>query len=114
MTINDSRLLHNKELLSDVLADMYDMSRGTFADREDSERLRALVRDQRKVLLRLIELMDPELFTPCRTHHHLGATCYRQKDHCGFHRSEWGQAWTDESDRQSADAIAKSLDGRRD
>ena len=112
--INDTRLLHGMDDLRTALAYYYDTSRGSFTNREDGDEIRKFVSDLAKLFDRSLELMDPELFTPCRDLHHLGATCIRQSGHGGFHQSRWGQTWTDETDAAAAAAVAKQMEGKRD
>ncbi len=51
---------------------------------------------------------------PCGTYSSLGSLCVQPAGHDGGHLSAYGSKWTDESDRISAAAIAKSMDGKRD
>jgi hypothetical protein len=50
----------------------------------------------------------------CGKYGSLGPRCIQPFGHTDPHRSAQGFQWTDESDRKSADAIAKSMEGRRD
>lgn len=115
MAINDTRLLHAKADMETALDEAYETSRSGFRiDDPDGVELRAIVAEQDRLLRRLIALLDPELFVPCGKTSSTGSTCYRQKDHGDWHRSQWGRVWSDESDRLSSSAIAKSMEGRRD
>jgi hypothetical protein len=114
MTINDSRLLNALDDMRTALEQTYDVSRGSFTVPEDGTELRSVVHAQRECFERLLKLLDPELFTPCGKIHHLGAKCVRQDDHGGFHRSCYGQTWTDETDAAGAANVAKSMEGKRD
>jgi hypothetical protein len=44
----------------------------------------------------------------------VGSRCIKPAGHTEPHLSAFGFQWTDESDRKSAEAIAKSMEGRRD
>ncbi len=50
----------------------------------------------------------------CGTRASLGSVCAEPSGHDGEHRSRYGFAWTDESDRAAADALAKDMEGKRD
>lgn len=55
---------------------------------------------------------EPKL---CGKHSCLGSKCVREEDHEDpEHRSEYGTKWTDESDRRAGEAIARSMEGKRD
>ena len=50
----------------------------------------------------------------CGKYASLGSRCVSPAGHPEPHRSETGWQWTDESDRKAAEAISKSMEGRRD
>lgn len=54
----------------------------------------------------------------CGKYSCLGSRCAREAGHEGPHRTGYtnyrNTEWTDESDRRCGDAIAKSMEGRRD
>lgn len=51
----------------------------------------------------------------CNTYSCLGTRCTKPVGHPGPHRGSHSPVeWTDESDRAAANAIARSMEGRRD
>lgn len=50
----------------------------------------------------------------CGTLSSLGSRCVKPAGHPDNHESAYGARWTDESDRASANNIARSMEGRRD
>jgi hypothetical protein len=50
----------------------------------------------------------------CGKYSSLGSLCVQPAGHTDTHLSAYGSKWTDESDRKSAAAIAKSMEGKRD
>lgn len=50
----------------------------------------------------------------CGTYSCLGSRCVKPVGHTDHHRSAHGVKWTDESNRLAADAISKSMQGKRD
>jgi len=50
----------------------------------------------------------------CGKYSSLGSLCVQPAGHTDSHRSAYGSQWTDESDRKSAEAIARSMEGKRD
>jgi hypothetical protein len=50
----------------------------------------------------------------CGKYSSVGSRCIKPAGHTDPHQSAFGFQWTDESDRKSAEVIAKSMEGRRD
>jgi hypothetical protein len=50
--------------------------------------------------------------TDCGTYSAWGSRCIENSGHSGPHRSSYGHAWTDESDRRAAAESVKTMGGR--
>ena len=50
----------------------------------------------------------------CGKYSSVGSLCVQPAGHTDSHRSAYGSQWTDESDRKFGEAIARSMEGRRD
>jgi hypothetical protein len=50
----------------------------------------------------------------CGKYASVGSRCVKPMGHTDVHLSAYGWQWTDESDRNAAAAIAKSMEGKRD
>jgi hypothetical protein len=50
----------------------------------------------------------------CGKYSSVGSLCVQPAGHTEPHRSAYGSQWTDESDRKFGEAIARSMEGKRD
>jgi hypothetical protein len=115
MGLNDTRLWRIKDDIEDLLQQVRSFTSGPAAkDPVDGAAMRTLLKLVSSAHEVTTELMDRETMPLCRRVSAVGSTCYRQAEHEGGHRSQWGSTWTNESDRATGDAIAKSMEGKRD
>lgn len=112
--MNDTRLWPIKDDLEMTLRGVREVTdSGRIKPAHDSDKAYALLHHLIAAHRQVVELMHPDM-PLCLNYSTVGSCCYRQSEHDGAHRSEWGSTWTDESDRLYGAAIAKSMEGRRD
>jgi hypothetical protein len=112
----DSRLNHMRATLDAALEVV-----GEFEDEKlDIHDKLHLLRAEKFILaagqaVASMSIYDPIVgVEPCGKYSSLGSLCVQPVGHTDTHCSAYGSKWTDESDRISAAAIAKSMEGKRD
>jgi hypothetical protein len=113
----DSRLNHMRATLDaavEVAAEMY-------AENLDPHDAISLERAEKFILAAGQAIAAMSIYSPvvgveaeCGKYSCLGSLCVQPAGHTDAHLSAYGYQWTDESDRKSAEAIAKSMEGKRD
>ena len=112
--MNDSRLWEIKDDIEIAMRGVRNITDGPrISPPNESDKAYALLQHLVVAHRQVVELIHRDM-PLCLTYSGFGSCCYRQVEHDGSHRSEWGNTWTDESDRLAGDAIAKSMQGRRD
>ena len=114
----DSRLNHIRATLDaalEVVAELQD-------EKLDIHDRLHLLRAEKFILAAGQAVASMSIYSPvvgvepaeCGKYSSLGSLCVQPVGHTDTHCSAYGSKWTDESDRISAAAIAKSLEGKRD
>ena len=112
--MNDTRLWAVKDDLEATMRGIRDVTDGgRIKPLRDSDLAYAVMQHLMVAHRNIVELMHPDI-PLCLSYSAVGSCCYRQAEHGGLHRSEWGTQWSDESDQRTGAAIAASMHGRRD